>query len=179
MSDDTWDIAPPPFNAESALQTMKRFARDQRVLAERSEGWLLGADVVLKLTVDGATVRKPTSHKSEGANTIGAAALKQALSNAGSITVEPGKSVTWTAADPTTPAAGVALCRTTPKGMDQKPINYFGIDKQVIADQINNRLGPLGSVTSGSVSGGSVEMGANVLGSLAGGSGDGDGPPAE
>ncbi|RTL42232.1 MAG: hypothetical protein EKK53_11455 [Burkholderiales bacterium] len=56
MSDDTWDIAPPPFNAESALQTMKRFARDQRVLAERSEGWMLGADVVLKLAVDGATV---------------------------------------------------------------------------------------------------------------------------
>jgi hypothetical protein len=57
MSDESWDIAPPPFNAESALQTMKRFARDQRVLAERSEGWLLGADVVLKLTVDGATVK--------------------------------------------------------------------------------------------------------------------------
>ena len=57
MSDDSWDIAPPPFNADSALQTMKRFARDQRVLAERSEGWLLGADVVLKLTVDGATVK--------------------------------------------------------------------------------------------------------------------------
>ena len=57
MSDDSWDIAPPPFNADSALQTMKRFARDQRVLAERSEGWTLGADVVLKLTVDGTTVK--------------------------------------------------------------------------------------------------------------------------
>ena len=56
MSDDTWDIAPPPFNADSALQTMKRFARDQRVRAERSEGWMLGADTVLKLAVDGATV---------------------------------------------------------------------------------------------------------------------------
>lgn len=55
MSDD-WDIAPPPFNADSALQTMKRFARDQRVLAERGEGWMLGADVVLKLAVDGAEV---------------------------------------------------------------------------------------------------------------------------
>lgn len=55
MSDD-WDIAPPPFNADSALQTMKRFARDQRVLAERGEGWMLGADVVLKLAVDGAGV---------------------------------------------------------------------------------------------------------------------------
>ncbi|RZJ10379.1 MAG: hypothetical protein EOP39_08870 [Rubrivivax sp.] len=57
MSDDVWDIAPPPFNAESALQTMKRFARDQRALAERGEGWMLGADVVLKLTADGATVK--------------------------------------------------------------------------------------------------------------------------
>lgn len=57
MSDDSWDIAPPPFNADSALQTMKRFARDQRVLAERSEGWMLGADVVMKLAVDGASVK--------------------------------------------------------------------------------------------------------------------------
>jgi hypothetical protein len=56
MSDDTWDIAPPPFDADAALQTMKRFARDQRVLAERSEGWMLGADAVLKLAVDGASV---------------------------------------------------------------------------------------------------------------------------
>jgi len=57
MSDDSWDIALPPFDADAALQTMKRFARDQRVLAERSEGWMLGADVVLKLAVDGATVK--------------------------------------------------------------------------------------------------------------------------
>jgi len=57
MSDESWDIALPPFNAESALQTLKRFARDQHVLAERSEGWLLGADVVLKLAVEGATVK--------------------------------------------------------------------------------------------------------------------------
>ncbi len=57
MSEDNWDIAPPPFSADSALQTMKRFARDQRVLAERGEGWMLGADVVLKLAVDGAVVK--------------------------------------------------------------------------------------------------------------------------
>jgi len=56
MSDGSWDIAPPPFNAGSALQTMKRFARDQRVLAERSEGWLLGADLVLKMSLDSAMV---------------------------------------------------------------------------------------------------------------------------
>ena len=57
MSDDSWDIAPPPFNADSALQTLKRFARDQRVLAERSEGWMLGADLVMKMALDGATVK--------------------------------------------------------------------------------------------------------------------------
>jgi len=57
MSDDSWDIAPPPFNADAALQTLKRFARDQRVLAERSEGWMLGADLVMKMAVDGATVK--------------------------------------------------------------------------------------------------------------------------
>jgi len=57
MSEDSWDIAPPPFNAESALQTMKRFVRDQRVLAERGEGWMLGGDVVLKLAVDGAALK--------------------------------------------------------------------------------------------------------------------------
>ena len=57
MSDDSWDIAPPPFNADSALQTLKRFARDQRVLAERSEGWMLGADLVMKMSIDGATVK--------------------------------------------------------------------------------------------------------------------------
>ncbi|MDR7299199.1 hypothetical protein J2X16_004567 [Pelomonas aquatica] len=54
--DESWDIAPPAFDADSALQTMKRFARDQRVLAERGEGWMLGADVVLKLSVDDAAV---------------------------------------------------------------------------------------------------------------------------
>jgi len=57
MSEDSWDIALPPFNTDSALQTMKRFARDQRVLAERSEGWMLGGDVVMKMSLDGATVK--------------------------------------------------------------------------------------------------------------------------
>lgn len=57
MSDEVWDIAPPSFNAESALQTMKRFVRDQRVLTERSEGWTLGGDVLLKLALEGATVK--------------------------------------------------------------------------------------------------------------------------
>jgi hypothetical protein len=57
MSDESWDIAPPPFKADAALQTLKRFARDQRVLAERSEGWLLGAELVLKFALDGDAVQ--------------------------------------------------------------------------------------------------------------------------
>jgi hypothetical protein len=56
MSDDSWDIAPPPFNADAALQTLKRFVRDQRVLEERSEGWMLAGSVVLKLAVNGDAV---------------------------------------------------------------------------------------------------------------------------
>jgi hypothetical protein len=56
MSDDEWDIAPPPFKPEAALETMRRFARDQRVLTERSEGWLLGANLVLKLALAGDTL---------------------------------------------------------------------------------------------------------------------------
>ncbi|MCE4557139.1 hypothetical protein [Pelomonas cellulosilytica] len=57
MDDDSWEMAPPPFNAASAVQTMRRFVRDQRVLAERGEGWLLGADEVLQLSLDGAQVQ--------------------------------------------------------------------------------------------------------------------------
>ncbi|PTT76831.1 hypothetical protein DBR42_26255, partial [Pelomonas sp. HMWF004] len=56
MSEDNWEMAPPAFNPDAALQTLKRFARDQRVLAERGEGWMLGADVVLKLAVEGAVL---------------------------------------------------------------------------------------------------------------------------
>jgi len=49
MSDDNWDIALPPFNAESTLQNLKRFVRDQHALAERGEGWTLNGSLVLKL----------------------------------------------------------------------------------------------------------------------------------
>lgn len=56
MSEDSWDIAAPPFNPDAALQTLKRFARDQ-ALAERGEGWLLAGRVVLKLALDGAAIK--------------------------------------------------------------------------------------------------------------------------
>jgi len=57
MSEETWDIAPPPFDAGQALLTFKRWLRDQRVLAERGEGWCLGADLVLKLAPDGEALK--------------------------------------------------------------------------------------------------------------------------
>jgi hypothetical protein len=57
MSDDNWDIALPPFNADSTLLALKRFVRDQHALTERGDGWTLGGNVVLKLSVDGATVK--------------------------------------------------------------------------------------------------------------------------
>ena len=57
MSDESWDIAPPPFNAESTLLTLKRFVRDQHALTERGDGWTFGGNVVMKLSVDGATVK--------------------------------------------------------------------------------------------------------------------------
>lgn len=56
MSEDSWGIAAPPFNAESTLLALKRFTRDQHALTERNDGWTLGGNAVLKLSVDGATV---------------------------------------------------------------------------------------------------------------------------
>lgn len=86
------------------------------------------------------------------------------------VTPEPGETATWEAVAPTDePAAAVIFCN--PDGnLDIANWGiYFGIDPQVVADQINDRLGPLGSIGAGSVSGGSVGMGASLLGSLGGG----------
>lgn len=72
---------------------------------------------------------------------------------------------------PEGPSAGVVICVPyVAEGEDAEMDVNFGIDPQVVADSINEKLGPLGSITAGSVSGGSVEMGATVLGSLGGGS---------
>jgi len=57
MSDDNWDIALPPFDAAATLLTLKRFIRDQGGLTERGDGWVLSGNVVLKLAVDGATIK--------------------------------------------------------------------------------------------------------------------------
>jgi hypothetical protein len=53
---DAWDIAPPQFNADATLLMLKRFVRDQHALTERSGGWALGGNVVMNVSVEGATV---------------------------------------------------------------------------------------------------------------------------
>jgi hypothetical protein len=63
MSDDDFGFAPPPFNAEHALQQMKRALRDAK-LAERGPGFeLRGRRLAELVVVDGAIearmARKP------------------------------------------------------------------------------------------------------------------------
>ncbi|ODQ93093.1 hypothetical protein BFG51_15200 [Dietzia alimentaria] len=84
--------------------------------------------------------------------------------------VDAGKSVVWTAPTPVTPAAAVIIC-VPPAAGTAAPVVSFGIDKQVVVDQLNGTL-PGGSIGAGSVSGGSVGAGASLLGSL----GDDDTP---
>ena len=98
----------------------------------------------------------------------------------GTVAVAPGEAVEWTAAGPEEPSAGVVLCIPDDSAdrLGELAVN-FGIDKQVVADQINGKIpgGSVEPVTAGSISGGSVEMGATALGSLAGG--DEEEPPVE
>ena len=54
--DDGFGFAPPPFNAENALQNIKRGLRDLK-LAERGNNFELRGKRVLELSVDGATIR--------------------------------------------------------------------------------------------------------------------------
>lgn len=82
------------------------------------------------------------------------------------VAVPVGEAVEWAATGPTSPSAAVLLCVPNPEDPESLLALNFGIDPQVVADQINDRLGPLGSIGAGSVSGGSVGMGASLLGSL-------------
>ena len=86
---------------------------------------------------------------------------------------EPGANVEWTVNNENGPFAAGLVC---------DEINY-GIDKQVVADQINSKIpgGSIEPVGPGSISGGSVALGANALGSLAGGDNEAEEPtdPAE
>lgn len=78
----------------------------------------------------------------------------------------PGDAVTWVAASPEEPSAAAVMCVSDEDRSLFDMAFSFGVDKQVVADQINDILGPLGSVGAGSVSGGSVELGAAALAPL-------------
>ena len=97
------------------------------------------------------------------------------------VAVEPGKSIEWTATAPEEPSAATILC--APEGAaDLSELDLqFGVDKQVVADQINSKIpgGSIEPVGPGSISGGSVEVGANALGSLAGGDNEAEEPAPE
>ncbi|KAA0918753.1 hypothetical protein [Dietzia sp. ANT_WB102] len=104
-----------------------------------------------------------------------------------SVLVEPGEEIVWTADSPETPALSVVICfRVDPEtGALSDMETNFGIDPQVVADQINGKIpgGSVDIVGAGSISGGSVATGATVLGSLgsdgAGGDADTEEPPVE
>lgn len=78
----------------------------------------------------------------------------------------PGEDATWVATAPESPSAAAIMCVTEPERSLSGVEYFFGVDKQVVADQVNDKLGPLGSVGAGSVTGGSVELGATALAPL-------------
>lgn len=96
------------------------------------------------------------------------------------VAVPVGEAVEWAATGPTSPSAAVLLCVPNPEDPESLLALNFGIDKQVVADQINGRIpgGSIEPVGTGSISGGSVDAGASVMGSL-GSTGDEEEPPAE
>jgi hypothetical protein len=55
VSDDGSGFAPPPFNADNALMTIKRALRDMK-LAERGNAFEMRGKRVVELSADGATI---------------------------------------------------------------------------------------------------------------------------
>lgn len=90
-------------------------------------------------------------------------------SPARSVDVAPGETVSWTTEVPGSPAAAGVICIVSPSSVTSVLAINFGIDKQVVADQINGKIpgGSVEPVSAGSISGGSVAAGAGALGSLA------------
>ena len=153
---------------------------------------LLGALALLETIEDGGGVStldvdadgKPVSNAvTPGGAQLATMALTLLGEEQGGVAVDPGKNIEWTAASPEEPSAATVLC--APEGAtDLSTLELkFGVDKQVVADQINSKIpgGSIEPVGPGSISGGSVELGANALGSLAGGDNEAEEPtdPAE
>lgn len=95
------------------------------------------------------------------------------------VVVEPGESVSWTLDVPESPAAAGVICIAGPVTQESEMVTNFGIDPQVVADQINGKIpgGSVEPVSAGSISGGSVAAGAGALGSLADDGEDASAPP--
>ena len=55
MNDDSFGFAPPPFNADNALVTVKRALRDMK-LAERGNAYEMRGKRVVELVVDGGAI---------------------------------------------------------------------------------------------------------------------------
>lgn len=131
---------------------------------------------VLGVNEDG----EPVAYDSEGDNNVAGAAVGLVLGGAG-VEVAPGEGTSWDSTNPTDePAAAATIC--LPEGGEIADLEVnFGIDKQVVADQINDKIpgGSIAPVGPGSISGGSVELGAGALGSLAGGDDEGEEPAPE
>lgn len=85
------------------------------------------------------------------------------------VVVKPGETVAWTTTVPDSPVASGVICIAGPVDENSQLVTNFGIDKQVVADQVNAKIpgGSLDVVSAGSISGGSVTAGASALGSLA------------
>lgn len=139
---------------------------------------LVGALAILGQIQDGGGVSvldadeegSPAAHDATEDEGIVTAAL--GLIDGGGVAVDAGEEVAWAATNPTDePSAAAVIC--TSNGLEGLEVE-FGIDKQVVADQINGKIpgGSVEPVGPGSISGGSVELGATALGSLAGGGED-------
>ncbi len=55
MTDDSFGFAPPPFNADNALITIKRSLRDLK-LSERGNAYEMRGKRVVELAVEGAAI---------------------------------------------------------------------------------------------------------------------------
>lgn len=94
------------------------------------------------------------------------------------VAVAPGETVTWEATAPTAePATAAVICvPENSKNVLDNLETKVGIDKQIIADQINAKLpaGSSGLVTADSISAGSLQALRSTVGLLGSSSGSSD-----
>lgn len=133
----------------------------------------LGGVSILSATESGEPTAFDAVLPSSGFGNVGGAVLLLANNDFRTgVPVADGESITWDATSPEESAAAAVLCMPdseTDNGerLAAMTVN-FGIDPQVVADQINGRIpgGSLEIVSADDISAGSVGMGATLLGSL-------------